>query len=663
MKTQDIIIGIILIGIGAIFLCNMSWAEEYMVLDFNGGLNLATDGRDIAPNQSLDLTNWTLDTLGSLVPRRGFSYLDSAAIVADSEIQAIYVYEPYPDTLRMIRVTDGFIYITPDLSDPGDVDWDTLRLSFTGDSLDPTNGSTTLPTDPFKDPWWYIKTGGNNVTGDHIIVDEDDTATEYDITKVDMIDHNEMTITPAYAGTTGVDMNYTIYKRIQGDPYITQFRDELYICDSDGFAIIYDDTSYSFIAALDSGTISDVVPLNDTVTVYSEGKVKVKYRENKVYGSKSVIWQPTWGDSTWEFTVYSRKVKGQGNEYEEGKGVRNRRSRFPDLEDVSWSSKIIGVDSTEKVLTLEDIYPWGMVDLWNDYEIKTIYYLCVLDSGLAVVDSSKNWMDIDLGDEMLSGSRAVFSSGTGYGMFGNRIVGCNSEIAFAIPKVGADAGIAANKGYFIFVGGVPYHFISLSTDDTRMEYPRFRQVAFYNNQLFGLGERKLVGDYSLVTGIRADHDLVWYSYPSIPRYSPALDYNFSIDKTEKNTAFLPMRNNLYIGTENSIWGYSGVINESILRKVVSNNGIPDYDNWAKATEEYGYFANRTGVYRFDGVRPQKISWDIDPVIRANYGSRIVMGYFPAEQKLFLSFPIVTLPTFTMSDSGIVTYGLALGILV
>ena len=74
MKTHDIIAGTILIIIGITCLCNVGWAEDYMVLDFNGGLNLATDGRDLAPNQSLDLTNWTLDTLGSLVPRQGFSY-------------------------------------------------------------------------------------------------------------------------------------------------------------------------------------------------------------------------------------------------------------------------------------------------------------------------------------------------------------------------------------------------------------------------------------------------------------------------------------------------------------------------------------------------------------------------------------------------------------
>jgi hypothetical protein len=69
--------------------------------------------------------------------------------------------------------------------------------------------------------------------------------------------------------------------------------------------------------------------------------------------------------------------------------------------------------------------------------------------------------------------------------------------------------------------------------------------------------------------------------------------------------------------------------------VVSNNGIPDLDNWAKATEEYGYFTNKTGIYRFNGVRPEKISYLVDPIIEQNYNSQIVMVY--QNPNLYVSF--------------------------
>jgi hypothetical protein len=149
-----------------------------------------------------------------------------------------------------------------------------------------------------------------------------------------------------------------------------------------------------------------------------------------------------------------------------------------------------------------------------------------------------------------------------------------------------------------------------------------------------LGHRKLVGNYS--SRVNDDYDLIWYSHPSIPRYSPALDYNFSVDKNENNNIFFLLRDRLFIGTENSIWEYYGIMGESYLRKAVSNNGIPDIDNFVKSTEEYGYFTNRTGVYRFNGVRPEKISWLVDPIIEDNYNSRIVMVY--QNPILYVSFP-------------------------
>jgi hypothetical protein len=73
----------------------------------------------------------------------------------------------------------------------------------------------------------------------------------------------------------------------------------------------------------------------------------------------------------------------------------------------------------------------------------------------------------------------------------------------------------------------------------------------------------------------------------------------------------------------------------VLTEVVSNNGIPDLDNWAKATEEYGYFTNKTGIYRFNGVRPEKISYTVDPIIEDNYDSEIVMAY--KNPDLYISF--------------------------
>jgi hypothetical protein len=581
-KRTEIFIGIALVITGLIGLISECAAQDnvYDVPLFTGGINRAYDGTNLRPEQAWELTNLVFNPNG-IEARQGYSYWNETQI-SNNEIQAIFIYEPYADTSRLTFGCNGFIYINDDLSDPGTVDWDTLRLSFSDDSLNATASSATITVVAFKDPWWYLKTGGDNSTGDRIVVEEDDSETEYAITKVNWTDDDEMTITPVYAGTTGVEMNYTVYRKILGDPYMTQFRNELYICDSDGFPIIYDDTSYSFVALLDSGIISSVVTLNDTLTVYSGGFAKVEYQNNKAYGNSNVVWQPSWADSTWEFSIkllcYKPDNKMSGSYL------------------INWSSRIVDVDSANRVLTLEDAYPYTTAGCtqWNPY-----------------------------------GLRSVFTAG--HGVYHNRIIGCNSDISYKVPKTTV---VAADNPYYIFAGGIPYQFPSFVTDDTRLEYPRYKQMTFYNNQMFGLGHRKLVGNYS--SRVNDDYDVIWYSHPSIPRYSPALDYNFSLDGNENNNVFFQLRDRLFIGTENSIWEYYGIMGESYLRKAVSNNGIPDIDNFVKSTEEYGYFTNRTGVYRFNGVRPEKISWLVDPIIEDNYNSRIVMVY--QNPILYVSFP-------------------------
>jgi hypothetical protein len=70
--------------------------------------------------------------------------------------------------------------------------------------------------------------------------------------------------------------------------------------------------------------------------------------------------------------------------------------------------------------------------------------------------------------------------------------------------------------------------------------------------------------------------------------------------------------------------------------VVSNVGIPDPDNLAKATEEYVYFATTDGIYLFNGVRAEKMSYKIDPFILHYNQSRCVLGY--QRERLYLSYP-------------------------
>ncbi|MHC4148848.1 MAG: hypothetical protein ACYSR5_05115, partial [Planctomycetota bacterium] len=198
-KRTEMFIGIALVITGLIGLISECAAQDnvYDVPLFTGGINRAYDGTNLRPEQAWELTNLVFNPNG-IEARQGYSYWNETQI-ANNEIQAIFIYEPYADTLRLTFACNGFIYINDDLSDPGTVDWDTLRLSFSDDSLNATASSATITVVVGKDPWWYLKTGGDNSTGDRIIVEEDDSETEYAITKVNWTDDDEMTITPVYA--------------------------------------------------------------------------------------------------------------------------------------------------------------------------------------------------------------------------------------------------------------------------------------------------------------------------------------------------------------------------------------------------------------------------------------------------------------------------------
>ncbi|GAG81982.1 unnamed protein product, partial [marine sediment metagenome] len=253
-----------------------------------------------------------------------------------------------------------------------------------------------------------------------------------------------------------------------------------------------------------------------------------------------------------------------------------------------------------------------------------------------IEDSSKNWMDDELGEDYLVGLYVMSHHGTGNY---RKLIYCHTESTFAIAT---NIAPVVDQNYYMF-SFVPYVFTGVLMDTTILEMPRFEQVHFYNSQLYGFGYQ--VVDPNGIGNIidSVFYNRIWYSHPAMPFYTHQ-QYHDNVGGNEDITVLFGLRNNLYIGTDKSIWYYSGIprlknqYGDAMKSKVVSNNNIPDIDNWAKATEEYGYFTNRTGVYRFDGVRPQKISWDIDPIIRANYGSRIVMGYFPAEQKLLRLAP-------------------------
>ncbi|GAG97511.1 unnamed protein product, partial [marine sediment metagenome] len=109
-------------------------------------------------------------------------------------------------------------------------------------------------------------------------------------------------LTTNYSGGATPDtLPYTIYRKIQGNPHFKEYGNKLYISDSHGFTIVYDDSSYNFICLVDTGFVSAGTATSSSVILHPPGKVHFTYLSNKIYGNANAIFQSTWADKSLRF--------------------------------------------------------------------------------------------------------------------------------------------------------------------------------------------------------------------------------------------------------------------------------------------------------------------------------------------------------------------------
>ena len=611
---------------------------------FTGGVNLSGDSTDLASDEMLSCQNFIL-TANSLESRHGISAWNVNSIDTNGtpiKIDNIFIYEPYPDTLRLCIAAAGFIYIIPTLDNPawdtvsfpGDVDsaWGQYRLGFSDDSLIAEyNGLDVARPSP---SWFYLKVSD----GDVLVVDSDSSSSEYVINSTDSDNDTVLTLTSVYKGATDNAADFTIYKKIyQGSANFKQDGAKLYISGLNDFTIVYDDTNYQFLALVDSGTVTSTVALLDSIVSYNEGTVKVTRNSNVVRA---------WRDADFG---------GTDNRVQAGmifvliwdigffqSGGNQEWVRF----NGRWASEIADVDSSLNTLELFDdvtlvtpngqvITPWtSLID--QPYEIVDYLRPCNFDAGIVISDSSKNWFDDQYGDEYLLGLYSLFNIG---GVLSLPLIYCNVDSGFQIDTSETEFSdyIAPSAGdyYYIFNG-------SCRISNGYFRFPFFEQIFVKNRQYYGFGKQVEAYDIDFIDK-ELKENRVWFSEVDIP-FLMKSTYFFDLGKTENITTIFELINGGYIATTNSIWRFSGIAPTDVqsgnldFRKIVSNIGIPDIDNYAQATLEYIYFADETGLYVFNGIRPQKINDRIEPVFKRYSQSDMVLGYYAYENQLFISWP-------------------------
>lgn len=580
-----------------IFLFSLSFGDTltYVVPNFLGGINVAMDSVDIAPNEAVDITNLTLDMPNCLSARHGYTVWNSTQI-NNADIKGIFIYEPYAGTYRVVVACSNYVYIYPGLSGEDSVtNWANNRLSFKDDSLIFVSGNKEVHR-PIN-AWWYSRIGYR----DRVKFSDN----EYSI---DSITTGNYAYLNTASSTSGTD-TFRVYKWFQGIPRFTQYRDELYITDSLGFGVVYDDTNWQYIGVIDTGrNLQSPVAVGDSVN-YQTINTHIDFN-SRIASYQSTIQRPetTYVGYTFRYRYY-KYITGWG------------------YQAATWQSTIDSVSYDDTIpyngkLYLNNSFPdrttgvFPVRDYWNSSSIIGDRFACNAAAHWEYKDNYKNWMDDTYGEQWLFDYK-VFST-----RYKIRYIYCNSTTSFSV----ADSGI--HNPYYIF-SRIP----SAKVVDT-LQMPRFKQVIFYNDQMYGYG-------YDSLSGSRQHLNRVWYSeilLPSVIKW----DYHFDLPDNAAITRLFLLNDRLYIATSTKIYSFSGSPltyksgGDASLIPILNSNGIPSYDLWVKATNEVGYFLNNNGLYEFNGVNAQKISAKVDPLLERYSRSRKVLGYF--KDKLYVSYP-------------------------
>jgi len=539
----------------------------------------------------------------------------------------------------MFMIVGNFLYISPSLGDPGTIEWDTTRLHWVGESLSVINGQDTC-YDVGTHDFLYLKSSELDS------IDIGGTRYGFSSEMQNISNDTVIDLLSNYAGSTDTVANYTVYKYIDyvsEYPTMVENNGILYIVYNGiyyGSVISYrSDTSWQFMAVLDTGKVTSAVDLDTSSFVATGDNVRLRSGTNTAFNLDTGVWD-TAGIAVGDMFFYYYKYQCLRSHDRRGGGS---------IQDGTFYSKITEIDTAgiDDYIELEYTFetPCGgatqPITESNSWEIRREATVTPIDSNMVgLADSSKNWNDINFSNGLYTSFYAV-SSDSGYDAIWNIFE--NGDTILVI-----DGTIVAGDYYYI-MSGIPTYLLrnAVAEDSLFKEFPRFKQMLFYGGQFYSIGtyygkrENEPAGYPNPFGDEYEGHgDRIWYSHPGYPGYI-RYDYFFTLDKGEVATLLFVIRDNLYISTSNGIWRSVGVPavkgdrGSQTLTKVVSNNGIPDINNWAKATEEYGYFTNRTGIYRFDGIRPEKISWAVDPIIEQNYESRIVMVY--QNPDLYISF--------------------------
>ena len=602
----------------------------FEVPDYNGGINTQSDEGNLAINQSTELTNFIFSNYGSLTKRNGYQYWNAVALPSGDTVKDVHYFFNTTGSNQLLIATNNYIYASP-FSDTitADSSWFDVRIGYDEGEVKLYEDQDTVWGDS---TWWLlgIKVGDEIVINDSVFTIDSllaDTAL--------IIDRNW---TPA----SDSGLSYKVWRTIAGEPFLDSWNNKAYISDDTSPPFIYDGDDCTWLFAVDSGTVDNVIlaaqstfyidTLNLT-SYFTRGFLHVPLNFvdlNLLFNGDTTVWSELY-DSLAAGRHYQVTHSWPTNENR--KVTRTVRYPYrPDgINEVIVPRRLFLTDGIDYILEGPFVFD-SRIDTSGQFIIQDVANLTSFDTTI-IVDSSKAWFD-NTAFEKPNYAGYYIINGNNPARLHNVLLNENNFIQ--LQRDSSDtAPFSVGDRYYIYKW-IPYDLgASYINDDQKS--PLFNQTIFHKNILFASGFQLDEDSDTINTGF------VYHADIGLPqRFNSILTgefgFDLSLNAEDRITAFFKLHDDLMISTSNRIYklmGFPSAIGSGALVEVDFGTGINSRNSVVNRNNRKSYLARKDGFYTFDGRDVNKISLLIDPTIDDNRTSDFKLGYF--DENIYFSF--------------------------
>lgn len=603
---------------------------------YHGGLNIASDSASIAPDEALVMDNLRFNKWGSLEKRPAWSYWNYTQFPGTSEIvNDIKRYTPLGGTAKQLIATQYYIYAHDNYTDIDSIksgityrtsDWKSHRIGYHSGMMYMKSGSNIAHG---VNTWW--------ITG----VKKGDTLSFRDsVFAIDSIitDTSLVLSHASYWGDTTIS-SYNIWRYIpNGNTDIATWNKWAYFACDKVSPFYYDGDNVRWLAWIDTGTVDSTrhSSAQDTIDI-ADGVLYVYYRlrvNNNGETYKCLIdhvgiSNTILADSLDDLINAGRvvRIKHLWTSVP-GETPHASVTRFITGEDSTFMGSLRWFDATGRCGTAG--YPY--IDPVENPKGALVYVGYSPTDTFSITDKSNSFNELYRDYYIIFGNRPW--PPYKIGAVGRDMIQPTKIAGYYYGNSDSMMYNTVKSGHYYIFSTIPAELGKFGGYDEHETSPVFKQIEFYRNILFAFG-------YQLDSN-RTDtinQDLVYHSDIELPKMTKTLAedgitqyqcrFNLSLNQNDIVTSMFNLHDRLVISSKSRMYaqiGYPQSIGDGYCINILPNFGLPNNNSFLTRDNNYAYLANPDGLFLFDGNSVNKISSEVEPLVRKYNSSRCKISY-------------------------------------